>query len=269
MAKIEEIGKVYQTKDYDYFKKLDGNRIVEKYSSLKEQIEKQGQICPIVINGFQEVIDGQHRLAILKELNRPVKFVVNENAGFGDAISMNSAQKNWKPEDFVNAYAEKGNEDYKLIRAFKDTHPNWSIKLIVCAAAGYRVGNYHNYIQPRLKKGELKASNYRMLQDFAKFYESVLDETLLKDSSKLQSILWTMFTVKNFDGDRFIKKVNQVGNAKEVNLYKFEKEILSELVTTYNANIKPDNPKYLENFYDGKKSLQLPDKNMIRMENGG
>ncbi|SES04030.1 ParB N-terminal domain-containing protein [Streptococcus gallolyticus] len=93
MTEIIEIGKIFATTDYNYFKKLIGNRNVEKYAKLKENIERDGQLVPVVVNEKQEVLDGQHRIAILKELQRPVEFVVKKGGNFSSVISMNTAQK--------------------------------------------------------------------------------------------------------------------------------------------------------------------------------
>lgn len=262
MTNLLEVGKIYQTTDYSYFKKMLGNRDVEKYSALKSRIEEDGQISPVVINEKQEVIDGQHRLEILKELGRPVEFIVKNGADFVSVISMNTAQKNWMPIDYLNAYADKGFEDYVKIREFLYRHSNIKITLALCAAAGKRKGTYSKQILPKFQNGDYKITNYDKLVDFTYFYENLLDETLLKESDKLQSCLWSVFTCKNFDGKRLIQKVNSSEVYKKINIYKSEVDILKELVVTYNSNITSKNPKFIETYYNEKGALILPERDM-------
>ena len=58
------VGLVYQTKDYDIFQCIRGNRNININNVLKIaiSIKKMSQIEPIVIDSNFFVIDGQHRL---------------------------------------------------------------------------------------------------------------------------------------------------------------------------------------------------------------
>lgn len=118
--------KIYTTTDYDMFKILDGNRSVKNARVVKtvESIEKHGWLTqPILVNEKFEVIDGQGRLEALKRLEMPVEFVIDEGIGIEECRTLNVYQKNWGLMDYVESFANCGNDNYiwleALIRKYK------------------------------------------------------------------------------------------------------------------------------------------------------
>lgn len=110
---------VYVTSDYSQFKYLEGNRPVEKYRKkrIEDSIAKVGYILnPITVNERMEVIDGQARLAVLREKEMPVYFVIAEGAGVEECRQLNIGQANWRTIDYINSYADEGNENYIRLR---------------------------------------------------------------------------------------------------------------------------------------------------------
>ena len=60
---------VFETRDYDQFKKLNGNRNINEsqVDGIVHSILEVGyQPVPILVNEFMEIIDGQHRLEAVK-----------------------------------------------------------------------------------------------------------------------------------------------------------------------------------------------------------
>lgn len=101
--------KVYITSDYDMFKKMLGNRDVKGEAQIIESIQNVGYICtPITVNDKDEVIDGQNRLAALKELGLPVYYIVQPNADIKTCRALNIGQKNWGTLDYIESYAQSG-----------------------------------------------------------------------------------------------------------------------------------------------------------------
>lgn len=104
---------VYETKDYDAFKRLDGNRDVRCEKKIIKSIESVGYIPnPIMVNEKMEVIDGQNRLGALKELGLPVHYYVVKGATIDTARALNLGRSNWSTRDYVKSYAEQGNQSY-------------------------------------------------------------------------------------------------------------------------------------------------------------
>lgn len=121
---VKVIGFIYETSNYEMFKKLQGNRDVEKIGSLKTSMKKNGFMnCPILINEKNEITDGQHRFESAKELGIPVKFTVQQEMGLNETIQLNTGQKNWKVEDYIHSYAANGNVNYKRIEQLLQMFP--------------------------------------------------------------------------------------------------------------------------------------------------
>ncbi len=113
-----KVGNIYSTNDYSVFKKLNGNRgiLENRKALLVRSISERGWIRnPIVVNENMEVIDGQGRLEALRELGRPVEYVVAKGATISDCIALNIKQTNWKSNDYVKCYADMGNENYIVL----------------------------------------------------------------------------------------------------------------------------------------------------------
>ena len=81
------INQVYETKDYDAFVYRKDNRTIEENKKLKEEISKLGIISPILVNEKLEVIDGQNRIDLAKQLNKPVPFIILNGAGHTQIVS--------------------------------------------------------------------------------------------------------------------------------------------------------------------------------------
>lgn len=118
------IGKIYETNDYDKFKRLEGNRDVKNSKKIVQSISEVGYILsPILVNENYEVIDGQNRLDALEELGLPVFYIMQKGIGLKECMALNINQTNWNTEQFVASYALRGNESYirlqSLIKDFK------------------------------------------------------------------------------------------------------------------------------------------------------
>ena len=118
--------KVWKTRDYSMFRRLEGNRKVlrSRVKKIKKSIEQVGYIInPIIVNEKYEIIDGQGRLEALKELGLDVYYICEEGIGIDECISMNMNNTNWTLMDYIDSYAETGNISYvylsQLIKAFQ------------------------------------------------------------------------------------------------------------------------------------------------------
>ena len=72
--------KVFQTKDYGVFKRLNGNRIIDKTNlkNILESIKSNNLEIPIIVNEKMEICEGQHRFECKKQLNLPVDFIIKD-----------------------------------------------------------------------------------------------------------------------------------------------------------------------------------------------
>ncbi len=120
-----EIKKTYE---YNLFKKKEANRDLNKLhlTRLKESMEKNYLISPIIVNESYEVIDGQHRLEAVKDLGLPVYFIIVPGYGNKEIQIYNSNQNNWSDVDFLNHYVGLNYKYYCLTKEFCKI---WNLKL--------------------------------------------------------------------------------------------------------------------------------------------
>lgn len=116
--------KIQQTEDYNLFKRINGNRTLNKaqvsklFTSIGERPEL-ASAAPIIVNDKMEVIDGQHRFAALQKLGLPIIYLQIEGLSLEDVQMLNSATKVWTPLDYAKSYSEQGIVDYDIYLAFR------------------------------------------------------------------------------------------------------------------------------------------------------
>jgi len=126
---MEVVNQVRKTNDYSLFKPLVGNRVVNKLhvKRLKNSFEKTYLLNPIIVNDKFEIIDGQHRFQSAKELGKPVNFIVAPGYGLREVQILNENMKNWRKEDYLNAYCDLGHPEYLRFREFMNQFPDFGI----------------------------------------------------------------------------------------------------------------------------------------------
>lgn len=136
----------YKTQNYSAFKKIIGNRELSEFNvkAIVKNIKTNGLKPTIVIvNEKMEVIDGQHRIEALKRLNLPVYYQIHEGLDLSDCIAMNTSGVNWKAEDYIDSYAEMGNEHYINLKWYVRMFPEFTatnIAAILNSKSTARVG---------------------------------------------------------------------------------------------------------------------------------
>jgi hypothetical protein len=104
------ITKVYEVRDLDLLSYKHTNRDVEKHRVLKVDILKAGIIQPLLVNLEFQVLDGQHRLAIAKELGIPVPIIFKVETVNDEQImrSLNTTNKKWNIGNHVDLNIKRG-----------------------------------------------------------------------------------------------------------------------------------------------------------------
>lgn len=77
---------VHTTKNYYLFKTINGNRDINQLhlTRLSESFKKRHLITIIIVNERFEIIDGQHRFLVSKDLNLPVYYTILKNYGLNE-----------------------------------------------------------------------------------------------------------------------------------------------------------------------------------------
>ena len=151
------IGMIYTTNDYDKFKKLEGNRDVKGTKKIVSSINKVGYVLsPILVNENFEVVDGQNRLEALKTLELPVPYIVQKGIGLTECRHLNIGQSNWNTRQFIESYAESGNESYiRLLDLVNDFARQFSIEGVLCAAIPKLINNTGGGPYKLVREGEI------------------------------------------------------------------------------------------------------------------
>lgn len=157
-----DILQIRKTYDYDQFKTIVGNR-QRSQTHLKNLAASIGQTNlmeyqPIVVNEKFEVIDGQHRLAVAKQNNIPVYFVVVDGATLADVQLLNSNLKPWSMQDYLESHIATGNDDYKMLKDFAG-HYGLSLSVSMTLLSGTSL-KPHDLIQ-KFKDGQFKVVNLK------------------------------------------------------------------------------------------------------------
>ena len=129
----DEVPVNHLTRDYKMFKTLEGNRDVleARKQKVENSIKKYGYIpIPIVVNERYEIIDGQARFEVFRELGLPICYCVIPGLGIEECIGLNVTQTSWTMTDYINSYASLGNENYVRLKQVMELYPNLKLGVI-------------------------------------------------------------------------------------------------------------------------------------------
>lgn len=121
--------KIFCTKEYGLFRMINGNRELNagKIKKIKTDIMAGLDVlryCPLLVveNGKRlDIIDGQHRFWVAKEMKSHVWYIIVENFTLVDIAKINSNTEKWKIKDYINCYISQDNKHYKKLEDFMDT----------------------------------------------------------------------------------------------------------------------------------------------------
>jgi hypothetical protein len=152
---------IHSTKHYHWFNYANGNRDINpiEYERLKKNIAESGQLQPIMVNERGEVIDGQHRLAVCKELGLAISFIVIPGTTIQTAVHLNTAGHRWSSIDWINYYAKHGNDDYKQLLQFVKKS-SFNVYLSVLIAQGTMTTRNNRDASMNIKAGTWKCKSW-------------------------------------------------------------------------------------------------------------
>lgn len=132
---LTKIPQVFETTDYDQFVVLEGNRPINKglILAIEQSIHDDGnylQYNPIIVNEHNEVIDGQHRLAVAKKMGVSVYGIVAPGMKLRQTQTLNSKKRAWISADYLHALITQGNRDAMLVRELMNEY-KFSVAIVV------------------------------------------------------------------------------------------------------------------------------------------
>lgn len=241
--KAQVIAHVYETYDYDAFKKMNGNRslTIGRLNKLVASFRAGRILCPITVNAKMEIVDGQGRFEACKALGMAINFVIDPDATIDDCRRMNRYNTHWTVTDFIHSYAEMGNENYQIfLRAYEST------KLTIQGLM--RVIHKINARQDVIEKGRLKFSEndeqkaYEVNKFIQDFKESMIIPSITKT---LESALIIAYETDGFDPERMIRNARK--NRMSFVVMAKLPDMLKELTRIYNYRASK-NSIYFEDY---------------------
>lgn len=235
MNKGTKVAEIFSTSDYGMFKRLPGNRtdIKRRAKRVEKSIKQYGYISsPICVNEKMEVVDGQARLEALKNLGMPIEYFVARGVGKKECIALNVFQTNWSINDYIESYAEDGNEAYGYLYALGQEFATIPFTTRLYAATG-NVGHAED---KRIKEGRLIVTEadydhaVEMLTYLAKFKPII---TRIKgNANSYYFALGFCFDHPYIDNDRLYRNVElrQAGMIPVTNT----EQALNEIEKVYN-----------------------------------
>lgn len=242
IRKGEIINEVYKTDDYSIFKLSKFNRNVILRKDMLEQA-KQGIVSPIIVNEEMIVIDGQNRLLHSKEVGAPVEYIIKEGLTEEDITRMNVNQKPWSLENYIEAFANKGLDEYvKLVDLISQKFSNVTntVNIAIDVPTGFQKA------KNLVKNGEFTFHDYDKAVEFLHYSKRFREETKTPKRSRVETALYELFRLKGFDKNRIINKVIQTEIAEDIKLKDPKHtEALKMLIDAYNHKLNPASDKYL------------------------
>jgi hypothetical protein len=227
---VQELTKVYVTKDYHLFGFIKGNREIDQtnLNNIKESLSKKQVLESAIIIGVDnisndgkpyKIIEGQHRFTACSELGLPVSFIIREDfdievmeKSLSIVELLNTASKTWDITNFMYSKCLLGIEPYILYNKLFEKYGSFEHENILSIINRYK-GDYKYIWFQQFKEGELLLTN--------EMYEQVdKDLTILNamtpsiiNSGKRQYIkaLTNIIYTPNLDINRLVEKMLKFG----------------------------------------------------------
>lgn len=164
----EVVRQIYKTFDYDKFADLRQNRRINaiNFAKLQRSMEEEQLLIPICVNEKFEIIDGQHRAKVCKELGLPIYYYQETGYGVSQMKRANLVSANWTQEDFLNMYVSEEIQDYITFKQFAE-HSGLSISDLIKVMARFS-GKTAPQAKQEFVEGELVITDalYEKVTDF-------------------------------------------------------------------------------------------------------
>lgn len=118
---VRQTHQVHTTTDYFLFKSIKGNRNknLMHINRLRDSMKEEYLFTVIIVNQNNEIIDGQHRFEVIKELSLPMHYVICKGYGLNEVHILNENSKTWNSDDYLEAYCNLNYPNYLNYQLFK------------------------------------------------------------------------------------------------------------------------------------------------------
>ena len=204
---VKQTHQVHTTTDYFLFKSIEGNRNKNllHINRLKESMKEKYLFTVIIVNENYEIIDGQHRFEVIRELNFPMHYIICDGYGLNEVHLLNQNSKNWNSDDYLEAYCNLNYPHYLNYAIFKD---RYKFGHSVCMAIASNIASGANTAHVKdFYKGEFLFKDFKKACSLAEKIE-ILGQYY--DGNKRRSFVLAMlqlFKNDNFEFTELLQKL--------------------------------------------------------------
>ena len=204
---VKQTHQVHTTTDYFLFKSIEGNRNKNllHINRLKESMKEKYLFTVIIVNENYEIIDGQHRFEVIRELNFPMHYIICDGYGLNEVHLLNQNSKNWNSDDYLEAYCNLNYPHYLNYAIFKD---RYKFGHSVCMAIASNIASGANTAHVKdFYKGEFLFKDFKKACSLADKIE-ILGQYY--DGNKRRSFVLAMlqlFKNDNFEFTELLQKL--------------------------------------------------------------
>jgi hypothetical protein len=164
---VKHSNQVHTTTDYFMFKPIDGNRNKNllHIKRLQKSMAENYLFTIITVNENYEIIDGQHRFEVIKELKLPLNYVICKGYGLNEVHILNQNSKTWNADDYLAGYCKLGYSDYVRYKVFKEKY-DLPHNICVPILSGFASNTPESGIKD-FYNGNFKIKSWKQAIDFA------------------------------------------------------------------------------------------------------
>lgn len=202
---------VLVTSDYSKFQFVDGNREVSRLAKLKKSIKENGWYRqPILVNEFFQIIEGQHRYLVCKELELPIEYIIQPGLRAKDCAPLNTGRNNWRVKDYVHLNTID-NVDYMYFEELLHRY-GFSARITMVAIGKNITGGGASQV---IESGNLKCSpeeyakGERILRWLSQFRDDVKDAEIRGHKDSIYIALIFARNSKSISVDALTERVHR------------------------------------------------------------
>lgn len=211
--KTQEYSTIYKTTDYDKFSFIGGNRElrVNNIEKMRQSMIEKQLVIPILVNEKFQIIDGQHRFTVCRQLEKPVYYYIEEGYDLSDVERANRSNTNWSLNDFLSSFVHKGNENYKNVELICNTYNVLASDVLKIIAKIRKVTTLQVTIDFKDEKLEFDGE---MFDKVIAFYDALtlFEEFSLYNKSKFISAYMELYFNPRYNHQHMIEKYRKLSD---------------------------------------------------------
>jgi hypothetical protein len=201
------VNTVLKTNDYSKFKSKDGNRNLNELhlKRLTESVRQNDLLHanPILVNDKYEIIDGQHRFNVCRQLGKSIHYIKVKGLGLQEIQILNANSKNWKLDDYIDGYCQMNLPEYCYFKNLIRKTNLGITSLLALFVTGTTSGN----AMESLKTGNLKLGHktrgliiLEWIEEWTKHYPNSFRRTFIV-------ALVNLYNVKGYSHEKMMQKI--------------------------------------------------------------